>query len=189
MRTLNPHDPCVHTLLTLHDHTYPMRTYPVPERPCIILLVPLGAQALYLTTHDQQRQAPVQQSNQYQNQQQARPAPQGGCYRCGSHEHYASACPRPSMAQALVKEAEMNLETKDFYNAELNYSKALFVHHNVGRSSEALKSDDLLAMYDISRRIREHYAGRKKSATQTPATLPVLHTDCHDQGAHSVSCS
>ena len=85
-----------------------------------------------------------------------------------------------------MKQAEMNLEIKDFYNAELNYNKALFVHETVGKSSETLKSDDLEAMYDIARKIREYHAGRKKSANSTPATFPVLHTDCHDQSAHPV---
>ena len=138
----------------------------------------------------QQQNSPVQASapefQQYQNQQQARSAQQGACYRCGSQEHYSNACPHPSKAQTLMKQAEMNLDIKDFYNAELNYSRALFVHHNEERSSETLKSDDLVAMYDIARRIREHYAGRKKSATPTPTILPVLHTDCQSQGVQNI---
>ena len=127
-------------------------------------------------------QAPNQCQQQLgQNQQQARPAPQGGCYRCGSHEHYASICPKPSKAQALVKEAEMNLDIKDFHNAEINYEKALYIHQNEDRSSEKLRSDDLAAMYDIARRIRAYHAEQKKSATPPPVTLPVLHTECYDQ--------
>ena len=50
----------------------------------------------------QYSQAPIQYQNPQgplvHNQQQARPAPQVGCYRCGSHEHYASSCPKPSKA-------------------------------------------------------------------------------------------
>ena len=141
-------------------------------------------------SNQQQQNSPVQASapqfQQYQNQQQARSAQQGACDRCGSQEHYSNACPQPSKAQTLMKQAEMNLDIKDFYNAENNYDRALFVHQTVGKSSETLRSDDLEAMYEIARKIREYHAGRKKSANSTPATFPVLHTECDDQSADHV---
>ena len=130
-------------------------------------------------------QAPIQYQNPQgplvHNQQQARPAQQVGCYRCGSHEHYASSCPKPSKAQALLKEAQRNLDIRDFHHAEIYYEKALFVHERGQKPSEALKGDDLEALYDISRAIKEYHAQQKKNPTPVPATLPVLHTECYDK--------
>ena len=75
----------------------------------------------------------------------------------------------------------MNLDIKDFHNATLNFDRAMFVHRNSDRSSEKLKCDDLVALSDIARRIREYHAEQQKSPTPTPATLPVLHAECYDQ--------
>ena len=75
----------------------------------------------------------------------------------------------------------MNLDIKDFCNALLNYNRALYVHQNEERSSEKLKSKDLVAMHDIAPKIKEYHAEQQKYPTPTPATLPVLHTECYDQ--------
>ena len=55
------------------------------------------------------------------------------------------------------------------------------MHEKEQRTSEALKGDNLEALYDISRAIKEYNAQQKKSPTPVPATLPVLHTECYDK--------
>ena len=55
------------------------------------------------------------------------------------------------------------------------------MHERGQKPSEALKGDDLEALYDVSRAIKEYHAQQKKSPTPVPATMPVLHTECYDQ--------
>ena len=119
-------------------------------------------------TSQAQQYQPVQQGQQSSQQ---RPIV---CWRCNSPDHFIKACPHPSRAQTCLKEAQAQLDLRNFEQAFDKCHAACFLHDKEPNTYDKLSSSDLIQLEAVDLALKRYYQNEKIQPTPVAPKEMIL---------------